>query len=233
MSLFRSTTYTDPVVNANATEFEVNNWIISDFVLKELVPVVGVRPFPLSELMLMAGTVCRFRPAIILDWGTHIGVSARVFRETVRAFGIPCAIHSIDLPDDVEHGEHPKNDRGRLVRGMKEVTLHQGDGVTRGLELCEQLPRDSRALFYVDGDHSHASVTRELSAILAQRPDSIVLLHDTFYQSPDSGYNVGPHEAIAEVLAAQPRGYKRISTNTGLPGMTLIHPDHNATTLQP
>ncbi|HMC97225.1 MAG TPA: class I SAM-dependent methyltransferase, partial [Flavobacteriales bacterium] len=175
--------------------------------------------------MLLAGTVCRFRPALIFDWGTHIGVSARVFRETITAFGIPAAIHSIDLPDEVHHGEHPKNERGKLVRGMKEVTLHQGDGVTRALELCNELRPHGNVLFYVDGDHSHASVTRELGAILAQRPDAIVLLHDTFYQSADSKYNIGPYEAINEVLAAQPRAYKMIRTTTGLPGMTLVYPD--------
>ena len=68
-------------------------------------------------------------------------------------------------------------------------------------------------------------MTRELGAILAQRPDAIVLLHDTFYQSADSKYNIGPYEAINEVLAAQPRAYKMIRTTTGLPGMTLVYPD--------
>lgn len=228
MPLFqRPTTFADPVVNPNATEFEVNNWIISDFVLKNLVPVVGVRPFPLNELVLMVGAVCRFRPVLIFDWGTHIGKSARVFRETITAFGIQSAIHSIDLPDDVEHGEHPRNERGRLVRGMKEVTLHQGDGVSRALELCAELRPKGSVFFYVDGDHGHASVTRELSMILTQRPDAIVLLHDTFHQSADANYNNGPFEAINEVLAVQPRAYKMVRTTTGLPGMTLLYPDRS------
>ncbi|MBK7385144.1 MAG: class I SAM-dependent methyltransferase [Flavobacteriales bacterium] len=155
----------------------------------------------------MAGAVCRFKPVLILDWGTHIGKSARVFRETIKAFGVPCAIHSIDLPDDVQHGEHPKNERGKLVRGMAEVTLHQGDGVTIALEQCAANKRPGNVLFYVDGDHSKESVVRELGAILAQVPDAIVLLHDTFYQSPDSAYNIGPYAAIEEVLAAQSRTY--------------------------
>lgn len=224
MGLFKKNIFPDPTVNPNASEFEVNNWILSDFVLEKLVPVVGVRPFPLNELMLMAGAVCRFKPVLILDWGTHIGRSARVFRETIKAFGIPCAIHSIDLPDDVEHGEHPKNERGKLVRGMAEVTLHQGDGVTIALEQCAANKRSGNVLFYVDGDHSRESVTRELGAILAKVPDAIVLLHDTFYQSPGSGYNIGPYAAIEEVLAGQSRTYGIVRTTTGLPGMTLLHP---------
>ena len=35
-------------------------------------------------------------------------------------------------------------------------------------------------------------------------PDAAVLLHDTLYQSPDSGYNVGPFQAIEEVAAVWP-----------------------------
>ena len=225
MGLLGPRTFPDPVVNPNATEFEVNNWIISEFVLRKLVPVVGIHPFPLNELMLMAGAVCRFRPGLILEWGTHTGVSARVFRETIVAFGIPSAVHSVDLPDDVHHGEHPRKQRGKYVRGLKEVTLHQGDGVTRSLELCAQLAPAGTVLFYVDGDHSYASVSRELTAILDARPDAIVLLHDTFYQSADSGYNIGPHRAVQDVLAGRSRNYKLVRTGTGLPGMTLLYPD--------
>lgn len=227
MGLFkRAPAYTDPAKNITATEFEVDNWVLSRFVLQTLVPAVGFHPFPLNELMLMSGAVCRFKPAFIFEWGTHRGVSARVFRETITSFNIPCAIHSIDLPDDVEHGEHPKDMRGELVRGMKEVTLHQGDGVTTAAELCNRLAANGqRVLFYVDGDHSHASVTRELTAILDARPDAIALLHDTFYQSAGSNYNIGPYQAINEVLAGRTNKYKTLSTATGLPGMTLLYPE--------
>lgn len=215
----------DPARNTACTAFEVDNWVLSDFILRNLAPVVGIHPFPLNELLLMAGAVCRFKPAFIFEWGTHRGKSARVFRETITTFRIPCAIHSIDLPDDVPHGEHPKDMRGELVRGMKEVTLHQGDGVSVALDLCARHAQGKPVLFYVDGDHSHASVNRELTAILDARPDAIMLLHDTFYQSEASGYNIGPWQAINDVLAARPQRYARIATTTGLPGMTLLHPE--------
>jgi len=224
MSLFRSKTYNDPSLNAGCTEFEVNNWTISEFVMERIVPVVGIRPFPLNELMLMVSAVCRFKPAKIFEWGTHFGKSARVFRETINTFGIPCMIHSVDLPEDVQHGEHPHADRGKLVRGMKEVLLHQGDGLTCALEILANDGQNGRILFFVDGDHSHASVTREFRAILEHVPDAIVLLHDTFLQSGTSGYNIGPHEAINEVLADRNGKYRVITTNTGLPGMTLVFP---------
>ena len=224
MSIFKNKEFPDPSVNPSEREFEVNNWVISDFIVKTIVPVVGVHPFPLNELMLMVAAVCRFKPTLIFEWGTHIGKSARIFRETVKAFKIPCAIHSIDLPDDVHHGEHPHSDRGKMVRGMKEVTLHQGDGVARSLELLQANAGRGRVLFFVDGDHSYDTVKRELLAILRAEPNAIVLLHDTFLQSPGSGYNVGPYEAINEVLASLDGDRETISTRTGLPGMTLVFP---------
>lgn len=223
MGLFKKHTYSNPSVNPGSAEFEVNNWIISEFVVEKLVPVAGVHPFPLNELMLMSAAVCRFRPSLIFEWGTNIGKSARVFYETIKAFNIPCEIHSIDLPDDVFHNEHPKQNRGKLVRGLKEVTLHQADGLTRSFEIYDKSSNRASVLFFVDGDHSYESVKKELDAILTHVPHAAVLLHDTFYQSEDSGYNFGPYNAVRDVLASRDGKYNVISTNTGLPGMTLVY----------
>ncbi len=223
MTLFQKTTYQDPALNFNASEFEVNNWIISEFVLKELVPVVGVHPFPLNELMLMSSAVCRFKPSLIFEWGTNIGKSARVFYETIKAFDIASQIHSIDLPDHVFHNEHPMQNRGKLVRGKKNVTLHEADGLTCSMEIYDKSKNRNSVLFFVDGDHSYESVERELNAILKNIPHAAVLLHDTFYQSVESGYNIGPNQAVKKVLDKYQSKYKIISTNTGLPGMSLIY----------
>src|SRR4051812_11884192 len=87
----------DIVRNAGCSEFEVDTWQISQFVLEKLVPIVGAHPFPLSELMLLSAAVCRMRPVLIFEWGTHIGKSARAFHEIAAHFGIPCVIHSVDL----------------------------------------------------------------------------------------------------------------------------------------
>ena len=211
--------------NPGGSEFEVNNWMISDFVLSRLVPVVGVHPYPLNELMLMAGAVCRFRPTHVFEWGTNVGSSARVFYETAKRFGISLEIHSIDLPSDVEHVEQPGRRRGKLVKGKRGVFLHLGDGLETSLAIYRTLPETSRVFFFVDGDHSYESVRRELAAIVDQVREPKVLLHDTFFQSPDSGYNVGPHMAIRDVLNELPdaRCLRMMETKTGLPGMTLIY----------
>lgn len=213
--------YQDPVKNPEG-EFEVDNWEISDFVLSRLIPAVGFHPFPLNELMLMTAAVCRFRPEMIFDWGTHIGKSPRVFFEATQAFGIKAEIHSIDLPDEEEHQEHPHNERGKLVRGL-DVRLHQGDGVTTAVQLYNSRRDNPKTLFFVDGDHEYDTVRRELETILKSVKDPVILLHDAFYQIAISKYNIGPHQAIEDVLEKMSIKCKRIDTMTGLPGMTLLH----------
>jgi cephalosporin hydroxylase len=212
-----------PARNLDSSEFEVDNWVISSFVLAKLVPVVGVRPFPLHEQMLMCAAVCQFQPPLVFEWGTHVGKSARVFYECARYYGIPVQIHSVDLPDTAGHVEHPGEMRGRLVRGLPGVHLHQGDGIEVSLATWKASGRPRSPLFYIDGDHAYESVLRELSAIAAEVPAANILLHDTFNQSNESGYNVGPHRAIEDVLRAYPGRYRRFDSGLGLPGMTLLY----------
>lgn len=214
----------NPTRNPACTEFEVDNWAISRFVLDKLIPIVGPHPFPLNELMLMVAAVCRLRPSMIFDWGTHVGKSARIFYECTTHYRIDAEIHSTDLPDDIDHVEHPHSERGRLVRGLSRVVLHQGDGAETSLAVWRAAGCKPRPLFLVDGDHSYDSVHRELTMIVREVPDPGVLVHDSFYQSSASGYNVGPHDAMAAALAAVPGRFRSLQSGMGLPGMTLLYP---------
>jgi hypothetical protein len=56
-----------PVRSRSFTEFEVDDWAISAFVVRKLVPVVGTHPFPLHELMLMVAALCWVEPPQIFD----------------------------------------------------------------------------------------------------------------------------------------------------------------------
>ncbi|MBU0636705.1 glycosyltransferase [Patescibacteria group bacterium] len=216
----------DPAKNINCTEFETNSWTISRFVIKKLIPVVGFRPFPLNEVCLMVSAVCFFKPTHIFEWGTHIGKSARIFYETAKYFNIPIKIHSIDLPNNISHVEHPGYQRGKLIKGLKNVILHQGDGLNKSLEIIKNISSDFRPLFFVDGDHSYESVKRELEGIIAVIPSATILIHDTFYQSTESNYNIGPWKAVNELINLHRNNkYKKIEINTGLPGMTLLYRD--------
>ncbi|MES2416413.1 MAG: class I SAM-dependent methyltransferase [Patescibacteria group bacterium] len=210
-------------VNKNGTEFEVNNWILSEFVVREIIPIVKFHPFPLNELMLMSAAVCFIKPTYIFEWGTHFGKSARIFYETAHYFNIQTEIHSIDLPENIEHNEHPHKERGKFVKHIKKVHLHLGDGMDTSLGILKESKNEKIIpLFFLDGDHSYESVKRELNGIFDQYPQSNILIHDTFLQSEKSGYNIGPYEAIEEFLKDKKDKFTLIDTKTGLPGMTLL-----------
>lgn len=217
-----SRSWPNPVRNPTASEFEVDLWTLSSFLLEKIIPVVGTHPYPLNELLLITAAACRLKPSVVFDWGTHIGVSARIFYECDQAFNIGYDIHSIDLPPDATHVEHPGQEHGRLVRGLERIHLHRGDGVKVAMEQWERLGRPERPLFFVDGDHAYESVREELSEIFATVSDASVLAHDTFFQSTDSNYNVGPALAIKEITAKFPTRFHVIHSGLGLPGMTLL-----------
>jgi hypothetical protein len=170
----------------------------------------------------MTAAACRLRPSVVFDWGTHIGVSARIFYECDKAFKLGFEVHSIDLPPETTHVEHPGQKHGRLVRGVDKVHLYRGDGVRMGLELWHKLGQPKRPLFFVDGDHAYESVRDELMSIFATIPDASAIAHDTFFQSAESNYNVGPALAIDEVLKRFPARFEVFKTGLGLPGMTLL-----------
>jgi hypothetical protein len=214
--------WSDPVRNPTASEFEVDLWILSRFLLERIVPVVGTHPYPLNEQLLMAGAACRLKPSVVFDWGTHIGASARIFYECNEAFKLGYEIHSIDLPPNATHVEHPGQEHGRLVHGLASVHLHRGNGVEVALDQWQKLGRPKRPLFFVDGDHAYESVYYELSRIFSTVPDASALAHDTFFQSAKSNYNVGPARAIDEIVIEFPKRFGVVKSGLGLPGMTLL-----------
>jgi cephalosporin hydroxylase len=174
--------------------------------------------------MLMSGTLARFQPEHLLEWGTHVGKSARVFYETDRTFRINCTIHTIDLPENSYHIEHPGRRYGKFIRHLSKIQKYRGDGLEVSLRLGCSLPVGTRLMFFLDGDHSYSSVLRELDAIIHVFPQACILIHDTFFQSAGSEYNIGPYQAIQEVLKTNSENFQVIHLNTGLPGMTLLYP---------
>ena len=217
-----ATTWDDPVKNPSASEFEVDLWTLSRFVIEKIVPIVGIHPYPLNELLLMTGAACRLKPSVVFDWGTHVGASARIFHECRQTFKLDYEIHSVDLPLDGTHVEHPGQEHGRLVRGLPGVHLHRGNGVEVALAQWQKLGRPKRPLFFVDGDHAYESVRDELSQIFSIVPDASALAHDTFFQSEESNYNVGPARAIDEIVIRFPGRFHVVKSGLGLPGMTLL-----------
>jgi hypothetical protein len=194
---------------------------IGQFVCRKLVSVVGTSPFPPNELMLMCAAMLWLRPSLVVEWGTNIGVSARIWQEINIHYELGANIHSIDLPDSVQHCEHPGNRRGILVRGLP-VHLHQGDGPEVAAALIARFGC-RKPLVFIDGDHSEAAVYRDARAVLDVAPQASVLFHDTFYQ-PSSSYNHGPYFAVQRLLAEITPSFQVIRCDLGCPGMTLLTP---------
>lgn len=202
---------------------EVNNWVVSEFIVKKIIPLVGVHPYPLSELQLLVDAVIWVNPKQIFEWGTHIGAAARIFSETLTYFNLSGTVYSIDLPDNISHEEHPHDNRGMLVRNKSNVKLIQGDGINSSKKILKKSSGDG-VLFFLDGDHSYQSVSRELREIGNLYPRASIIGHDTLYQDKSSNYNIGPHQAFKEFIKKYPKRYMAYESNLGLPGMTLLIP---------
>jgi hypothetical protein len=158
---------------------------------------------------------------IVVEWGTNIGVSARIFHEINIRYKIGAEIHSVELPNSVSHAEYPQNRRGILVRGLP-VYLHQGDGPVVAASLLREKSCPD-PLVFIDGDHARESVLRDAKIILEAASRAALLFHDTFYQ-PGSTYNHGPYEAVKEILEEAKGLYQVVDTGLGCPGMILLVP---------
>jgi hypothetical protein len=214
--------YSGPVKIVHEKGFpEVDNWLISEFIVQKLIPIVGWHPYPLSELQLMVGALCWYEPKYIFDWGTHTGIATRIFYETTKYFNLKTKVVSIDLPEDVEHCEHPHKNYALFVKHIPEITLLRGDGLDTAMQFI-QSKKITKALFFLDGDHEYASVKRELATIHRKVKKPAILLHDTFFQGPKSGYNIGPRTAINEFLAKNKK-YAQMKTEFGRPGIDFLY----------
>lgn len=200
---------------------EANKWYLSEFVIKKIFPITGVHPYPLDEILLMGSSISYFKPDGIIEWGTHEGKSARIFLEFVNYLNICCEIHSVDLPITIAHNENIRELylRARFVKKFP-VILHEGDGLTVGMEVAKS-KMFNKPLFFLDGDHSYNSVSRELSEIRQNIGSCVVLVHDTFNQGKESDYNCGPYMAFQEFVFQNKLAH--YSTILGLPGMSLTY----------
>jgi hypothetical protein len=182
-------------------------------------PVIGPFPYPPHELMLMGAAAIWLRPRLIIEWGTNVGASARVWWEVAKRYGLDTEIHSIDLPTGADHFEHPGRNRGVLVRGLG-VTLHQGDGVEVACDLISKR-HVVAPLIFIEGDHSASAVLREGSEIWHLCPAASILFHDTF---ESRGSQSGPREALGQLLAMRQDKPRLYEMQIGPAGMILVVP---------
>lgn len=195
---------------------ETDKWLLSKW-LPTLVRVVGTHPFSFDELLVMVAAFEYHRPEVVIDVGTHLGKSARVWHEVAKWLGEPCQIHTIELFDP-KHPEFPGQQLGEFIRGLP-VIQHLGDGYTVARDLI-LANRSKRVLLFLDGDHAFETVLRELHLASLLPGASAILVHDTFYQ-PGAPYNHGPYLAIEEFRKTFP--FRQVvHLQLGLPGLSYL-----------
>lgn len=199
--------------------FEVDCWSLSELLLERVVPKIGIRPYPLNEQMLMAAAVAFVRPAAIIEWGTHLGKSARLFWEVKEALGLRgCRVCTVDSMDPTQP-EFPGASRGDFLgdTGVEQIV---GDGAQIAGRLIEDIHEP--VLIYVDGDHSREATKRDFSIWPKLPPKSGLLAHDVLFQEP-SDYNTGPWESLQECLEDNRSTIAQVQWQLlGLPGMAFI-----------
>ena len=194
---------------------EVDKWAASAMV-RTLQAIVGDQPYPADELLLMTAAFAFHRPETVIDIGTHLGKSARIWHELSTRLHTASSIHTVDVLDPT-HPEFPGAGHAAYVRA-KPVQIHIGDGAAVAEGLVRPAPR-RRYLLFLDGDHRFETVSRELE-VLRQLSGGAALIHDTFFQ-PSSRYNHGPYLAIQQFLKTYtPR--QVLHLQSGLPGMSYI-----------
>ena len=204
---------------------EANVVELDSFVLEKILPKTGLL-YPLAEISLMALVVDRVRPTHIFEWGTNIGSSAKIFHHITESLGMDIPIHTWDLPEDVSHGQHPKENHAKLAKGLARVHFHRDDGL-RGALAQYQIEKAKdpkiRPLFFVDGDHSYASVIREITGIVSAQDELHVLAHDTFVQKPDSkGQSRESWVGCPTALELAAQDYRWLNVGFGNPGMAYL-----------
>lgn len=179
------------------------------------IEAMGLGAYGLDELRFMVDTVLDAEPAFIGDWGTNLGVSARVFRETAVMARLDTTVVTVDLPPELEalDRDHAGWRTGSVLRGVEGVECLFGDGVTTTLMRWAQLGRPERALFFLDGDHARDAVYRELRMIHRLAPRAVALVHDTADDGPCRG---GPLAASLSFSLSHRYEMDRLGSQAGM-----------------
>jgi cephalosporin hydroxylase len=152
------------------------------------------------DLWMMLELVCRVRPSVLIETGTHCGGSALYFAEMAAMLGQPCSVVTVDInpklaykPEDhdifpvIGYSTDPK------VAGAVSSILRERLG-----------KRPGPVMVTLDSDHSRENVARELQIYGPHvTPGSYLIVEDTNVNghpaSPDHG--PGPWEAVHEFLS--------------------------------
>jgi predicted O-methyltransferase YrrM len=131
-----------------------------------------------------------FTPGPILEIGTFKGRSAALMSLALSDAENPAWIMSVDI--DGDHLGQARENLGRLGAGGR-VTLVEGTSTA----LARRLAGQSFGLVFVDGDHRHRGVSRDIAAIEPLVPvGGILAFHDYEGFEPAHAYQVQVARAV-------------------------------------
>lgn len=162
----------------------------------------------LPERLLMYALVRGLRPARCLEIGTHFGGSTTITCAALDDIGagrLVCVDPNPLVPEDVWASV---SHRATLLRGFSPVALGEAMAVAGG-------PFD---YVFIDGDHTHAGVVRDVEGVLGvAAPGAHLLFHDSHYWEV--------RDAIDECVATHPGRLLDAGTLSALSTEPMRAPD--------
>lgn len=142
-------------------------------------------------------------PDVIVELGTHYGVSMFAFAQAVKDGGLRTRLHAVDTWEGDPHAGHYGPDVLETFDRVR-VQAYPEVGLTRHQMLFEEalaeFPDGSVDLIHIDGYHSYDAARTDFETWLPKlAPDGVVLFHDI---APDTGY--GSADYWAEVSHLHP-----------------------------
>ncbi|HEY8289745.1 MAG TPA: class I SAM-dependent methyltransferase, partial [Acetobacteraceae bacterium] len=134
--------------------------------------------------------VCATRPTVLVELGTHAGVSYAAFCQAVQRAGLPTRCHAVDTwKGDAHAGEYDESifdefnayhqDRFGDFSTLMRCTFDEALGA---------IEDGSIDLLHIDGLHTYEAVKGDFEAWLPKLSDrAVVLFHDTNERSDDFG----------------------------------------------
>ncbi|MFT8244255.1 class I SAM-dependent methyltransferase [Roseomonas sp. BN140053] len=130
------------------------------------------------------------RPRVLVELGTHYGVSYFAFCEALARFGVEVRAYAVDTWQGDEHAGHYDNRVFEDVRAFHDERFRGFSELLRGRfsDALDHFEDGSVDLLHIDGFHTYEAVRADWEAWRPKLSDrAVVLFHDTNVRERDFG----------------------------------------------